>query len=151
MRHGETEKVGSNVNSASRQCGNDGLTVYYDGSCPLCTAEIGHYGSRTGAGRLNFVDVSGVEVVLGKDLSPEQAMSRFHVRLPDRRLLSGARAFVAIWTTLPGWRWAARVARLPGMITLLEGSYRLFLPARPALSKLAARLGAKPARTRSDV
>jgi hypothetical protein len=61
-------------------------------------------------------------------------------------LVSGARAFVAIWETLPAWKGLARVARLPGVIISLEGAYRLFLPARPLLSRIAAGLGARPRR-----
>ena len=125
-----------------------GPTVYFDGSCPLCSAEINHYASRRGGDRLRFVDVSRDDAVLGADLSADEAMGRFHVRLSDGRLLSGARAFVAIWNEMPGWRWAVRIARLPGMITVLEGSYRLFLPIRPALSRLAGRLNARSARSR---
>jgi len=119
-------------------------TVYYDGSCPLCTAEIGHYASRSGSENLNFVDVSRSDADLGCDLAPDTAIARFHVRGADGQLRSGARAFIAIWETLPGWRWVARLASLPGVPTLLEGAYRLFLPIRPALSWIAAKLGAKP-------
>ena len=64
--------------------------------------------------------------------------------LADGRLLSGARAFVAIWETLPAWRRLAVLARLPGIISLLEGGYRLFLPVRPLMSRIAAVLGARP-------
>ena len=120
-------------------------TVYFDGSCPLCTAEIGHYASRHGGDQLSFVDVSQVAADCGPGLEVKEAMQRFHVRLPDGRLESGARAFAVIWETLPGWRWLARIARLPGITPLLEVGYRLFLPVRPSLSKLASRLGARPA------
>ena len=125
-----------------------GPTVYFDGSCPLCTFEIGLYASQTGGDRLKFVDVSQERPDLGLDLSADAAMRRFHVRLSDGRLLSGARAFVAVWNTLPGWRWAGRIAQIPGVTLALEGAYRLFLPVRPALSMLAARLGARAENSR---
>lgn len=119
-------------------------TVYFDGACPLCTAEIGHYKSQDGGDRLCFVDVSQTDAPLGAELDADTARRRFHVRLPDGSLLSGARAFIAIWATLPGWRWAARIARIPGVTLVLELGYGLFLPIRPLLSKVASWFGAKP-------
>jgi predicted DCC family thiol-disulfide oxidoreductase YuxK len=125
--------------------GGKRTTVYYDGSCPLCTAEIKHYRSLEGSGALRFVDVSRDGAELGPGLPAKAAMGRFHVRRRDGALLSGARAFVEIWRALPGWRWAARIADLPGVTRLLEIGYRLFLPIRPWLSRAATRLGATPA------
>ena len=123
------------------------LTIYYDGACPLCTAEISHYKTRKGAENLAFTDISRDDAETGDDLDISAARGRFHVRRPDGTLLSGARAFVEIWHVLPGWRWLGRIARLPGVTPLLEVAYRGFLPIRPALSRLASRLGAKPEAT----
>lgn len=120
-------------------------TVYFDGSCPLCTAEIGHYASRRGGESLRFVDVSDENAELGPDLTSQTAMRRFHVRMADGTLVSGARAFVVVWRELPSWQWAAWLASLPGATPSLELVYRLFLPIRPALSKFVTWLGAKPA------
>lgn len=125
-----------------------GPTVYFDGACPLCTAEIGHYSSRPGGERLRFVDVASDDADPGPDLPLSDARARFHVRLPDGRLLSGARAFVALWAALPGWRWLAAVARIPGVLVLMEIAYRLFLPVRPLLSRIARALGARGATER---
>lgn len=116
------------------------LTVYFDGACPLCRVEIDHYAGQDGAEAIAFRDVSAPGADTGPDLCADRAMARFHVRTPDGALLSGAEAFVAIWQTLPGWRWAARLAALPGAMTLLETGYRLFLPVRPTLSRLFGRL-----------
>ncbi len=123
------------------------LTVYFDGSCPLCRAEIGHYAAQPGSAALCFRDVSAGEAGLGPDLTGPQAMARFHVRRADGALLSGAEAFVGIWRVLPRWRWAARLATLPGAMTVLETGYRLFLPVRPALSRA---FGALQRRRRRD-
>ena len=116
------------------------LTVFFDGSCPLCRAEIGHYQRQRGADVIDFVDVSSgaAPSVCGVDRS--QLMARFHVRETDGRLHSGADAFARVWSRLPAWRWAAALARIPGVTPLLELCYRGFLPLRPTLSRLAARL-----------
>ncbi|MCK0104497.1 DUF393 domain-containing protein [Pseudohalocynthiibacter sp. F2068] len=128
----------------------EGPTLYFDGSCPLCSAEINHYASRDGSDQLTFVDVSGKDADLGTGLACGDAMRRFHVRLPDGTLLSGARAFVAVWAALPGWAWAARLAKIPGVIPVLEVAYRGFLPVRPALSKVAGYIGVRAANTPTD-
>jgi predicted DCC family thiol-disulfide oxidoreductase YuxK len=116
------------------------LTVYYDGACPLCSIEIAHYRRQTGSDKLRFVDASDPRCTLGDDLSREEALKRFHVRDPSGALISGAAGFARIWAVLPRWRWAVRVAALPGVTPLLEALYRGFLPIRPALSRLAGRL-----------
>lgn len=117
------------------------LTVYFDGACPLCRAEINHYRTQDGADQICFQDLTvvGLEpdgaAPLAPGLTTEQALARLHVRLGSGQVVSGAAAFVTIWQQLPGWRWAARIASLPGVIALLELAYRLFLPIRPVVSK----------------
>ena len=115
-------------------------TVYFDGSCPLCRAEIGYYQRKDQYSALCFVDISEPGGIPPEGITQERAMKRFHVRASDGRVLSGAAAFVEVWTRLPRWRWAARLAGLPGVTPLLEVGYRLFLPIRPYLSKAFGRL-----------
>ncbi len=110
------------------------LTVYFDGACPLCRAEIDHYRRCEGAERLAFVDVSAQEP--GDGLSRDDALARFHVREADGRLLSGAAAFARLWRGLPRWRWLGRVAAAPLVTPLVEVFYRLSLPLRPRLARL---------------
>ena len=125
------------------------LTVYYDGNCPLCRAEISHYATREGADQICFVDAAQKDTDLGADLDPDQALGRFHVRLGDGTLVSGAKGFVAIWSILPRWRVLARIARLPGVTPFLELLYRGFLPIRPTLSRTFGHLS-KTSQTQSQ-
>jgi hypothetical protein len=60
-------------------------------------------------------------------------MRRFHVSTPSGELLSGAKAFVHLWSQLAGWHRLARLARLPGVVFLMELAYRLFLLFRPSM------------------
>ena len=115
-------------------------TVYFDGSCPLCREEIGYYQRKDQYSALCFVDISETGGIPPEGITQEHAMKRFHVRASDGRVLSGAAAFVEVWTRLPRWRWAARLAGLPGVTPLLEVGYRLFLPIRPYLSKVFGKL-----------
>jgi predicted DCC family thiol-disulfide oxidoreductase YuxK len=115
------------------------LTVLYDGACPLCRREIAVYQDLQASRPLCFADVSNPALPLPPGATREQLMARFHVQTSDGRLLSGAAAFLALWATLPGWRWLARLGRLPGLAWVMERAYRLFLHARPALQRLARR------------
>ncbi len=125
------------------------LTVLYDGECPLCRREIAHVkglAERKSDSALCFVDISrDAQSDSGFAADRETLLARFHVQRADGSRLDGAAAFVAMWGRLPGWRWLARLARLPGMLTLMELAYRGFLHLRPALQTIVRRLDSVPA------
>jgi len=113
----------------------DSLTVLFDGACPLCRREIGVYQALKPAEPVAWLDVSQVSL----DFAPQDRMrylARFHVRQADGSLVSGAAAFVALWRVMPGWRWLARFASLPGVTPALELMYRGFLCIRPGIQRL---------------
>ena len=117
------------------------LTVYYDGACPLCRAEIGHYRRCEGAERLDFVDIAGDRsaVTLGPGLDCASARRRFHVRDADGRLFSALRPSARLWRALPRWRWLGWIAALPPVLPLAEIAYRISLRLRPRLARLVSR------------
>jgi predicted DCC family thiol-disulfide oxidoreductase YuxK len=113
------------------------LTVFFDGTCPMCRAEIGVYRRCDGAAQIAFVDVAAIkngQVAPGLDQA--SAMARFHVMRSDGTLTSGAAGFARLWLALPGWRWLGRFVMSPVVLPLAELAYRLFLPMRPALQRL---------------
>jgi len=119
------------------------LTVLYDGACPLCRREIGVYRDLKPLqpdSPVCFADISNAAVPLPPDTTREQLLARFHVQRPDGELLSGAKAFLALWAVLPGWRWLAFAGHLPGASWVMERMYRLFLRWRPMLQRWASRL-----------
>jgi len=116
------------------------LTVLYDGACPLCRREIGVYRGLQSSTPVCFADVRDSALSLPSGTTREQLLARFHVLDNDGRLLSGAQAFLALWAALPGWRWLARVGRVPGVAWAMELGYRVFLRVRPMLQRWASRL-----------
>ena len=141
---------GQSSQNHARALGSDGststLTVLYDGNCPLCLREIGHVrglAERRGENTLCFVDISNNADIGITDAERARLMARFHVQKEDGSRIDGAAAFVAMWERLPGWRWIARIARIPGALPLLELAYRGFLRIRPRLQAAARRFDAR--------
>jgi predicted DCC family thiol-disulfide oxidoreductase YuxK len=113
----------------------DSLTVLFDGASPLCRREVSLYRGLQPLQPLLWLDVSAQTTSFTNAEDRSRFMSRFHVRRADGELLSGAKAFVALWLQLPGWRWLGRAASLPGATPLLELLYVSFLRIRPALQR----------------
>jgi predicted DCC family thiol-disulfide oxidoreductase YuxK len=106
----------------------DEVTVFYDGACPACAREIAFYRDRRGAVGLAWVDVSREPTQPGLDRAV--ALARFHARLPDGRLVSGAAAFAEVWRRVPGFRWLGRLVAWGPVTPLAELAYRCFLRVR---------------------
>jgi predicted DCC family thiol-disulfide oxidoreductase YuxK len=115
---------------------NNQVTVYFDGSCPLCRREIGFYKNSAGADQIRWEDISRVlDGQVAGDLSCQEAMARFHVRATDGSLKSGAAAFVELWLSLKNWYWLGWIFTHPPGIWFLEKCYVGFLRIRPAIQR----------------
>lgn len=98
--------------------------ILYNHQCPICRAEIVHYRTRaqaTGA-PVVFEDLNDTDLAAW-NLTPDQAKRRLHAILPDGTRTSGIEAFAAIWRTLPGLGWAARLVSLPGVRQVADFAY----------------------------
>jgi predicted DCC family thiol-disulfide oxidoreductase YuxK len=114
-------------------------TVFFDGSCPVCSREIALYRGMDGAGCIDWVDVSAGKGEIAPGFDRESAMARFHMRRADGKIVSGAAAFAELWASVPRLRLAGRIARLPPFVWVLEIGYRVFLRLRPLLHKIVRR------------
>lgn len=125
------------------------LTVFYDGDCPLCRREISFYRRRHGADAVGWVDVSrSYQPEVAPGLTKASALTRFHVRESDGRLVSGGAAFAALWEALPGFHALGRLFRLRPFSWMLERIYRMFLLIRPRLQAMATPNPTRPASDR---
>jgi predicted DCC family thiol-disulfide oxidoreductase YuxK len=111
------------------------LTMYYDGQCPLCVAEVAFLQSRNAQGKLAFVDVTqtGFEAA-NHNISCEAAMAQIHGRTADGQILVGVPVFALAYklANLPALAWLLSSRWL---MPALQPAYRLFAKHRQAISK----------------
>ncbi len=111
------------------------VTVWYDGSCPLCSREIALMRRLDRRGAIGFIDIAGENPVCPVDR--RALLERFHAQ-EGGTMLSGAAAFAAMWRAIPLLRPMGLAARNPGVLRLLERMYLSFLKIRPPSPVLAA-------------
>jgi predicted DCC family thiol-disulfide oxidoreductase YuxK len=114
------------------------ITVWHDGACPLCRAEIALMRRLDTRGAIRFVDAasSGAEAC---PLDRKALLARFHAS-EDGTLLSGAAAFAAMWRAIPLLRPIGLLARSPGMLRVMEAAYLGFLRVRPGVQRMVRRV-----------
>lgn len=132
MQSQDREKVAPDAakNAASSSAAR-ATEVYYDGGCPLCRREIAVYRRLIPEDAVAWRDVSGTGEMAAPDLSRQAAIARFHARRADGTLISGARAFLAVWRNLGALRPLAALLERRPFIWVVEGAYRVFLKIRP--------------------
>lgn len=83
------------------------LTLYYDGACPLCMAEMRNLMLRNTAGRLRFVDMAPAGFVAPAGAKREDLARLLHGQAADGRWLRGVDTFVAMYEAV-GVPWVAQ-------------------------------------------
>jgi len=120
--------------------GDDTVTGFYNGACPVCRPEIAHYQTlaRRRPAALAWRDLADdPEALAGYGITPEDAKRRLHALDEAGRLVSGVDAFLAIWRNLPVYRHLAGVVALPAVRPFADLVYERGLV--PALERLNAR------------
>ncbi len=111
------------------------LTLYYDGSCPLCAAEMLWLRAGNQRRLLAFVDVAADDYQPAcHGLSCERALAALHGRFDDGELLVGVPVFAAAYARA-GHPVLAALYRQPLLQPFWQLAYRLFLRFRHPLSR----------------
>ena len=106
---------------------NDMITIFYDGSCPLCSREIAHYQRLSGAESMKWIDIAKTEnLQTAYGLHYDSAMARFHVLDVNGNWKTGAWGFAELWSHLPGYRRLAQALRVLRLLPLLDHAYSYF-------------------------
>jgi predicted DCC family thiol-disulfide oxidoreductase YuxK len=111
------------------------VTVWFDGSCPLCSREIALMRRLDRRGAIRFIDIGGGDPSCPVDRST--LLERFHAQ-EGGTMLSGAAAFAAMWRAIPLLRPLGLAARNDRVLRLLERLYLGFLRVRPVSPVLQA-------------
>jgi predicted DCC family thiol-disulfide oxidoreductase YuxK len=111
------------------------MTVFFDGACPLCAAEIHLLAARNRRRLLRFVDLSQPGVELPCTVVCARAMDNIHAILDDGRTLIGVPVFAEAYRRadlpLPAWLFSR-----PWLGWLLVPAYALFARHRAKISAL---------------
>lgn len=68
------------------------LTIYYDGDCPLCLAEILFLKQHNQKGLLDFVSLQDLDASC-HEINCELALKTIHARLGDETIITGPEVF----------------------------------------------------------
>lgn len=113
---------------------NRKLSLFYDGACPLCQAEIQFLAGRNQAQLLEFIDINSAAynpAVIG--VSCEQALAAMYGQFSDGTLIKGVAVFSAAYSraNLP---WLAWVFSRKILQPLLALGYRFFAKNRHSIA-----------------
>jgi len=112
------------------------LTMYYDGLCPLCQAEILFLSRRNTAGLLSFVDVNSTQYSADAvGVSCQQALDSMYAQYEDGELINGVDVFSAAYqrANLPTLAW---LLSRPSLRPMLNWGYRFFAKNRHRISSI---------------
>ncbi len=112
------------------------LTLFYDGACPLCQAEILFLSRRNQAGLLDFVDINSERFDAAKiGISCDQALAAMYGQYHNGVLIQGVTVFSEAYrrADLPFLAWIFSRKRLQA---ILQAAYRFFAKNRHAISRL---------------
>ena len=112
------------------------LTVFYDGFCPLCSAEINQLRTYDHDGKIAFEDIHAPDFVKRYPYIDQVEANRIlHGQLGNGDMIYGLDVTYQAWKAVGKHRWLA-ILRWPGIKLLADISYRFFARHRNMISSL---------------
>lgn len=111
------------------------ITVFHDGSCPICRLDVERLRSRNDQGRLRFINIAAPEFDPGPyGLTLEEFAGQIRAQLPDGSLVTGMEVFRRAYRAVGLGCFVAPTDWAP-LKTLAEALYRFFARRRSAISR----------------
>ena len=112
------------------------LTIFYDGGCPLCAAEMSHLNSLDTSGKIAFEDIFAVDFEARfPHIDQREADRILHGQLADGELIFGLDVTYQAWVLVGKRKWVA-VLRWPVVKQLADLGYLFFARYRYTISRL---------------
>lgn len=112
------------------------LTLFYDGQCPLCQAEILFLSGRNQANLLDFIDIHTDRYdPQAVGVSCEEALAAMYGQYADGSVIHGVAVFPEAYqrANLPSLAWAFS---RPALQPILKVGYKFFAGNRHAISRI---------------
>ena len=113
-------------------------TLYYDGNCPLCRAEIDRL-RRFSEGRIELRDVHDIEPQ-EVDIDKTELLARLHLMTADGEWITGLKANIRAWRHTP-FRRLWNILDWPLVRLVSYPAYELWLRTRNAPACTADQCG----------
>jgi predicted DCC family thiol-disulfide oxidoreductase YuxK len=112
------------------------LTIFYDGFCPLCSAEIKQLRSYDSDNKIGFEEIHEPDFNQRYPYIDQLAANRIlHGQLSNGDMLYGLDVSCQAWKTVGKHRWLA-LLRWPGIKPVADIAYRFFARHRNTISLL---------------
>lgn len=112
------------------------LTIFYDGGCPLCAAEMRHLNSLNSAGKLAFENIYATDFgARFPHIDQSEADRILHGQLANGELIFGLDVTFKAWVLVGKRKWVA-ILRWPIIKHVADVSYLFFARHRYLISRL---------------
>ncbi len=112
------------------------LTIFYDGGCPLCAAEMRHLNSLDIAGKIAYENIYAADFgARFPHIDQQEADRILHGQLANGELIFGLDVTYQAWALVGKRRWVAML-RWPVIKQVADISYLFFAKHRHRISRL---------------